>query len=247
MRTAESVRQQTYRDFEWIIIDGASTDGTADILKDMGADIIVSEPDTGVYNAMNKGIRRATGDYLLFMNGGDTFYSATSLAEAMALVSGDADVYYGDSYYDFPGRGERHNYPETMSLQYLYHRSICHQATFIRRELLTERGYDESLRIVSDWKRNVELFLEGRTFRHLPFVVSTYDTSGISSTQEEKALKEREQVLHALLPQYMLDVLEDWRTFQNKPCLQTRDYCEKSRLYRRIIRSVLHFITWLDR
>lgn len=246
--TAESVRSQTFSDFEWLVIDGASTDGTADYLREHAEwfSYWCSEPDKGIYNGMNKGIAQAKGEYLLFLNSADALCEADTLTRVFAEPI-DADVLYGDAWFLFTHKPhELFTYPDRLSLYYLHKNSINHQAAFIRRTLLAERGYDESYHIAADWKRFVELNHEGRKFVHLPFAVSLYDAQGISSVNVEDSLKERDRAFSEIYPQDINEILRELSSYDNKPCRQTRDYCEKSRLYRRLIRSTLHFCTWLE-
>lgn len=245
--TAENIGQQSFQNFEWIVIDGGSTDGTQEFINALSRkpDIFVSEPDDGIYHAMNKGIAKASGEYLLFMNGGDTFHSPTTLEEALKFLFTE-DVVYGDAMFLHKKGPKRWSYDDVMTLKRLYEYSINHQSTFIRTSLLKEKDYDVSYRYVADAKRFVELFLEGKSFRHIPMVISNYDTTGASSTNIELVNNERARFFEELLPPQTLDTLKDWATFQNKQCLQTRDFCEKSKLFKKMIRANLHLIRFLN-
>ena len=99
-KTIESVVNQTWKNFEYIIIDGGSTNGDVDIIKsfDNQIDYWVSEPDKGIYNAMNKGIKKATGDFIIFINSGDNFTNSSVLEEVQSKLTSDFDIYYGDYY-----------------------------------------------------------------------------------------------------------------------------------------------------
>lgn len=245
--TAKSLIEQSYDAFEWIVIDGGSTDGTQRFIKGLTRkpDVFVSEPDNGIYHAMNKGIAKASGEYLLFMNGGDTLYSPTTLEEALKFQFTE-DVVYGDAMFLHRKGPKRWSYDDVMTLKRLYEYSINHQSTFIRTSLLKEKDYDLSYKYVADAKRFVELFLEGRSFRHLPLVICNYDTTGVSSVNIDLIDKERTRFFEELLPPQVLDTLKDWETFQNKQCLQTRDFCKKSKLFKKMIRANLHFIRFLN-
>ena len=154
-KTIESVIHQTCQDFEYIVIDGGSTDGSTDVLKEYDAHINywVSEPDGGIYQGMNKGIKKAQGEYLNFMNSGDCFYDDKRL-ELVCNTHFDADIIVGsDYYYNSDTRQDfTSNLPPRLSMYSLYKGSFPHQSSFFRRELFNNCLYDENLRMVSDWK-----------------------------------------------------------------------------------------------
>lgn len=246
-KTTRSLVMQSLQDYEWIVIDGGSTDGSKEYLESLERqpDYWCSEPDGGVYPAMNKGIAKASGEYILFMNAGDTFHADSTLEHAMQYDFTE-DVVYGDACFLFKKKQGIRVYDETMTLKRLYDYSINHQSTFIKTSLLKEKGYDVNYKIVADAKRFVEMFIEGCSFRHLPMIISDYDTTGVSSTNEEAVCKERERFFKELLPDYTIDVLKDWLRYQNKPCRQTAVYCSESKFFKKLIRANLHFVTWMN-
>lgn len=198
-RTIESVTSQFFKDFEYIIIDGGSTDGSVDVIKENSKDINywVSEKDQGVYNAMNKGIAQAKGDYLVFMNSGDCFHAPDVLSSVAdyqediicgKVLKGDATIPSG------------HDKP-TISLVDLMRGSLPHQAMFIRRELMLKHPYDENYKILSDWKFCIEaIIFDNCSFRNIDTIVADYDTSGISTNSNGLLPKEREQILEEMFP-----------------------------------------------
>ena len=137
-RTIESVIGQTYHDFEFIVIDGGSTDGSADVLREFDKDITywVSEKDSGIYNGMNKGIAKATGDYLNFMNSGDCFYTPDVL-ERVASYNTDADFIVGKDYHysERKQRGHASIQPPRTTMMHFFMGTLDHQSSFIKREL----------------------------------------------------------------------------------------------------------------
>ena len=139
--TIESVIHQTYRDFEFIVIDGGSTDGSAEVLKEYDSQITywVSEKDKGIYNAMNKGIAKATGDYLNFMNSGDCFYDEGVLSR-VAHVESDADFIVGRDYHfnERLQRGHASIQPPRTTMMHFFVATLDHQSSFIRRELFND-------------------------------------------------------------------------------------------------------------
>ncbi len=198
-KTFDSVMSQSVRDFEWIVVDGGSTDGSKEFIElhQKQFSFWSSEPDSGIFNAMNKGISHANGDYLNFMNSGDSFCNAAVVANVLPHL-GKADILYGECELDDVEQPFTMRYPSNLTLGYFMKGDICHQASFIRRSLL-ESGYRENLRIVSDWCRFVELFVEGKTFSYLGFPVCRYDVCGVSNTQKELYLEERKMCLKEML------------------------------------------------
>ena len=220
--TVGSVLGQTARDeVEYIVVDGASTDGSADVLKEFDGQIDrwVSEADKGIYNAMNKGVRMATGDYLLFLNSGDILFDTGVVAGILPELH-DEDIITGKMLYRGKGRFSQAEAP--LTLLYFYQGSLPHDATFIRRQLLIDTPYDESLRIVSDWKFFVEaIVLKGCSYRIVDNVISDFDTHGISATNRDLCQKEREKALKELFPPR---VLEDYLRFVKGGGYQDTDY-----------------------
>lgn len=203
-KTIKSVLNQTIKDYEYIVIDGGSTDGSVDTLKQNDKNITywVSEPDKGIYNAMNKGIRKAEGEYCIFMNSGDAFYDLNVLENVIPFLDG-TDVVYGNTEYT-DGK-IRKSVDEPPYFSFFFVSSFSHQSTFIRTELLKKYLYDESLKIVADWKFFLQtLILNNGSFKAVDLQISLYDATGISSTNKILYEKEREQVLNSLFPQWML-------------------------------------------
>lgn len=202
--TIESVIAQTETPFEFIIIDGASTDGSAELLKEYAAHISysVSEPDKGIYNAMNKGIAQAHGDYCIFMNSGDCFCGPDVLKK-VAQTGMVAEIICGNAIM-LTEPSQKCKYPEDITLQYLYSKTLCHQSCFIARHLLKGR-YDESLRIVADRKFFLgKIVLEGCSYAYIDVDIVDYDVSGFSATYRFEADQEWQAVLHQMLPERIL-------------------------------------------
>ena len=182
-KTIDSVVNQTWHDFEWIIIDGGSTDGSKELIEKYQEHFTYwcSEPDNGIYNAMNKGIAKAQGDYLNFMNSGDGFYSPNTLEQVFSIGRSD-DILYGDmicKYQD--GSYHSWSYPHKLSLHYLIVGYLGHAASFIKSPLLKDNGYCEDYKIVSDWQKFLEWFKQGKSFFHTGIVIASFDTPGTSA------------------------------------------------------------------
>ena len=205
VRTLESTlgAQPGFGDWEQIVVDGASTDGSFSALDrwkdDPRLGWHVSEPDAGLYNAMNKGAAHARGDYLLFLNSGDELLPGA--LERVFAETRDADIVYGDLVVvDETGNAETWNYPaadEIFPAHFLFW-SLPHPASFISRQLLEAAGgYDESLRIVSDAKFFLQAVANGARLAKVPFPVSRFHLGGASTDPAmlETHLAEREAML----------------------------------------------------
>lgn len=199
--TAESITRQSWKDFEWIVIDGGSTDGTREYINGMKVkpDYWVSEKDNGIYDAMNKGLTKANGQYTLFLNGGDCFYNDHILEDIFATPS-DADVIYGDLAFVSNGIGEIYHYPDELNIYFLLQKSLGHPACFFKTKSIKEiGGYDTMLKICSDWKVFVQFYINGKTFEHKPICVAKFDINGISSNNDNLLINERDTVLKELM------------------------------------------------
>lgn len=198
-RTINSVLYQTNTDYEFIIIDGGSADGSIDIIKEYEDHISywISEKDKGVYHAMNKGVAQAHGDYLIFMNSGDSFHTSNILCSVMGYQE---DIICGKVLKGESTIPSGHNKP-TISLVDLMRGSLPHQAMFIKRELMIKHPYDEGYKILSDWKFCLEAIVyDNCSFRNIDTIVADYDTSGISTHSNGLLPKERELILKELFP-----------------------------------------------
>lgn len=198
-RTINSVLCQTCIDYEFIIIDGGSTDGSVEVIKENESQITywVSEKDNGVYHAMNKGVAQAHGDYCIFMNSGDCFHSPDALS---SVLNYHEDIICGQVS-TFPSG---HHKP-TISLVDLLRISLPHQAMFIKRELLIKHPYDEEYKILSDWKFCIEnLVIDNCSFRNIEVVIADYESGGISSNSNGLLAKERADILHEMFPARIL-------------------------------------------
>ena len=208
-KTIDSVISQTFKDFEWIVIDGGSTDGSKELIEKYADHISywVSEPDKGIYNAMNKGIRVARGEYVEFLNSGDIFFDNNTLYSVLSARK-EADILYTNTFILKGGNLERINYHNDYLTCYrLTKRTINHQSAFIRRKLFYDYGfYDESLKIVSDWKFFFEaIVIKKCSVCHIDLNAIIYDQNGISSTNPIRLRDERITVLKQYLPEYAID------------------------------------------
>ena len=192
-QTCESIIQQKYSNYEWIVVDGASTDSTLDILDRYHERIttLVTEADDGIYDAMNKGIELSRGKYLVFMNGGDRF-SSSEVLDWVAQAP-QADLIYGQLELNEPG-GELLSPPEKIRCDYLIKHMIHHQAAFFHRSLFGCFGlYDTSYRIAADYEFFSRILLKGEISHHyIAKPIAIFDYGGISRNQNYRQLRKRE-------------------------------------------------------
>ena len=204
--TIKSVLSQTFRDFEYIVIDGGSTDKSVDVIKkyESNIDYWVSEPDGGIYQGMNKGLQQAKGDYVNFMNSGDCFHTPDVLEQIFSLGT-DADIITGTHVGSpHPNIGK-----DGITMYALCTGAVDHQASFIKRDVALRHPYDEKYRIVSDWKFFIEaLILDNCSFFYTDTIVVDVDMTGISNTDYSLNNRERKSVLEELFPER---ILEDYR------------------------------------
>lgn len=198
-KTVSSVLSQTCKDFEYVILDGGSTDGCVEYIKSLDfRGVKKSEPDKGIYNAMNKAIKMANGDYCLFLNAGDTFYDEQVLENADKKI-GIADIYVGSTV-EIGERIQRFLAPYPMTVGHLLKTSIYHQSTFTRRTLLLQHPYNEQHKIVSDWEFFFERWLAGCSYEKLDFFVANYYLGGFSYEHRDLIDIERQEVIDRLIP-----------------------------------------------
>lgn len=200
-KTALSVARQTFADIEYIIIDGASDDGTQEYVKSLGdmVDTFISEPDGGIYDAMNKGIANAQGEWVIFMNAGDTFYSEDTVERVFANKDYSGyGVVYGDVA---KGPDTEHLIVKKASAPHNSHRMFfCHQSAFYRREELVNTPFDTCHRMSADIHQVKRLYKRGVKFCQLDMPVAIFDTSGVSNVRRSTGLRDNISVVNELDP-----------------------------------------------
>lgn len=196
-KTIDSILCQTDQNFEFIIIDGDSTDGSKDLFREVTIKrkIIVSEPDNGIFNAMNKGVKLAHGEYILFLNSGDSLADKSVIQNInnSELLDQSIDVVTGDTICEKNGKFD-HLWPapDFVTINTFYSGSLCHQSTFIHRQLLIKYPYIESNRFCSDRQHLLNIFINGATYKAYHSNISRFDCSGISSSKNNEQEKQRE-------------------------------------------------------
>lgn len=181
-KTILSVINQTYSNIEYIVIDGGSTDGTVDIIKKYSNKISywVSERDKGIYDAMNKGIVAATGDWINFMNAGDVFYHNNVIAEVVPFLDNNTDIIYGDLVLDTP-LGVYWKKPDM--LEDLMHKMVFgHQASFIKTNYHKNNNYDISFKSSGDYAFFYNSYINKAKFKYMPIKIALFDAkTGMSN------------------------------------------------------------------
>lgn len=196
--TVKSVQNQTCQDFEYIIIDGASKDGSIEFIKQKTyiIDLWKSEKDTGVYNAMNKGIEMSNGQYLLFLNSGDVFSNDNVIKKNLKNLDNKIDIIYGNvNLVDNGVLVEKRQFPDELTFSYFLEKTITHQVAFIKKRVFEDVFYySENFKMISDW----ELFIcaickFNKSYKHINLEFVNYDVSGMSSLSENQMIIKNEK------------------------------------------------------
>lgn len=241
--TCESIVNQTFQDFEWIVIDGGSTDNTIENLNKYKnrINVFISEKDNGRYDGMNKGIKLAKGEWLNFMNGGDSFAETTAL-EKVFRKEHDADILYGNINLKnankkmFPMK-----YPEEIDKIYFLNNNINHQASFIRKDLFDKYGfYEETFKINADWEKWLCFLSNGAKFKLLTELIANYKTDGISFDCSPETviedLKEKKEILKKYYTESELDTLKPYEKNRYKlfyfiPFIKVAKFVNRTEIY----------------
>ena len=221
-KTLKSVASQTSKEFEHVIVDGASTDASVEIIKRYAESLgdrvkWISEPDKGIYNAMNKGIGMAQGAYVQFLNSGDCLASDNVVERMLEALekNGRPGILYGNMIKLKPdGSRERDKGPEGRQIIFIdfYTGTLNHSSAYIRKGLFDKYGlYDENLKIVSDWKWYLQTIILGEEIpAYADIDVTLFDMTGISMTNLPLRQAERDQVLRELIPSSIISEYRDY-------------------------------------
>lgn len=200
--TIASVLQQEYNNIEYIIIDGGSTDNTIEKIKkhENSIDLWISEPDKGIYDAMNKGIALASGEWINFMNAGDQFYDFSTLKKIVSeIIKKKSDIIYGD-FIAVNEDSKDEVYIKSKSLSEIWKGMIfCHQSVFIKRNLLLQIPFDIKFKIVADYKQILSLYCDGYDFKNLEMPISKISIDGVSYSNN-KTIIETIKVIYTIRP-----------------------------------------------
>lgn len=233
-KTIQSVINQTFKGFEYIVIDGASTDGSVDVIKKYADKLThwVSEPDTGIYNAMNKGTRMAQGEYCLYLNSGD-FLAADDVLEKAFSYNFTEDIVCCNCL-DFDDKHEWLKVPpKDVSLFTFIGGSLPHPTTFIKRELLNRLGgYNESYRIMSDWCFFLDSMIKYQcSYKTLDVLLTKFNCYGISSTS---SIIETGKAIRYLEDNYPR-IMEDYLPFEDEAVYNVLMWARKYRIFKKCI------------
>lgn len=230
-KTIDSVAAQTFQGYEHIIVDGGSTDGSADVIKDAlknkdyaaHVSYWCSEKDGGIYPAMNKGVERAGGEYCLMLNSGD-YLAGKSILEKAAKSFWTEDIVYCDAYFVRGKKCRRIRYPKKITGAFFFLRGFCHQTTFIKTSLQKKNPYSTEYKIVNDSDFFMKVLLtQNCTARHLPIVLSYYDAeTGFSSASAGKHDIEYAALLDKYYPKRVQENLRAYILIRYWPLLLYR-------------------------
>jgi len=187
--TIKSVLNQTYKNIEYIIIDGGSTDGTKEVIKKYANQLSywISEPDKGIYDAMNKGISKANGEWINFMNAGDSFVDNNVLEKVSKFLNNGFGITFGDTIVEKNGKKIIHYATPFYKKEKLHHKmGFNHQSTFVRTDLAKKNPFDLKYKLAADYNMIISLYRAGAKFNQLNFAIALYDLNGISNKKTFK-------------------------------------------------------------
>lgn len=239
-RTAKSVLSQQSNNYEWIVIDGGSNDGSKDVILEHQNEIDywVSEKDSGIYNAMNKGVQAAKGDYCLFINSGDELFCSSSIddiiKEGLSASIVACDIVQNNCIHGYKTS------PSRIYANKLIIGSLPHQSTLIKRELLLKNPYREDLRIVSDWAFFFEaLIIFGESYQYIHKPLGVFYLDGVSNTNSKGVCKERVEVLSKHLLPFQLNEISNVDGIMSLFLLSDTS--------KNIISTIVRFLAFCDR
>lgn len=206
--TIKSVLNQTNNNYQYIIIDGDSIDNSVEVLKQNENNITywISEPDKGIYDAMNKGIIKAEGEYILFLNSGDIFDNDEVLMKVSPYLT-NYDIVYGD--YRFPD-GTKKIFPDFLTPYNFFISSLGHQATFFKKIIFDTYGlYKEDLKIVGDWEFYIRTIIFGKvSYKHINQIIALFDTNNQYLLNPEKNRIEKDKILEEYYGPFINDMIQ---------------------------------------
>lgn len=212
--TVKSVFAQTFDNLEFIIIDGGSTDGSLDLIKEYSEKISywISEPDKGIYDGINKGILKAKGNYTMFLNSGDYLLTKDILQYSEEIIRKESlDIYYGNVIMK-PINNEKYiqKYPPELNLNFWEHRTINHQASFIKTCLFAELGlYDTHYSMTADYAFYLKAYISGKQYCYIDRELVYYPLDGFSSKNLDKYLLQMKDAWQNIVPEYIKDLYKE--------------------------------------
>ena len=217
-KTIESVVTQTFQDFEFVVIDGNSKDGSVDIIKKFPRiNTWVSEPDKGIYDAQSKGVLKATGQYSLFLNSGDVLVDAGVLAKIVTHLKSGKSFYYGNLILERNNVQEKHVAPKVIDLDFMLNSTFWHPCVFIKTDLFHQYGsYNSNFKICGDYEFFIRCLVKPNiTCEYLNEFITLFDGNGISNNKEQESLqlKERELAWKLNVSDIVYDALKQQNSF----------------------------------
>lgn len=215
--TIKSVISQDYKDLEYIIIDGASTDGTLDVIREYQKQfpiILVSEKDEGIYDAMNKGINLATGDYLNFMNSGDCFFEKNTITKVAPSLDSN-DIVYGNTEIVYTNFKTTKNEPTPKKL---WMGRIPHQSAFIKSDIMKKHLYNKANKLVADLEFFMKVYFTGGKIKKINQIVSSFAKNGITEKMDKQVIKDAYKTVKKFKRGILVDLY--YRTIKIKPILK---------------------------
>lgn len=248
--TMDSVLGQTFKDYEYIVIDGGSSDGSKEVIAEKADRLAYwcSEKDGGIYNGMNKGVRHASGEYVLFLNSGDRLYDETVLEKISGRL-GEADIVYGDLilYYPDENKSVLQPYPDKVTVMYLRDGSLPHPASFIRTAMLKETPYDEDYRIIADWVFFCKkIVYENCSTQHVSMPVSVFAMDGISNNKE-KHDRERQKADRELFPPLIAELSDTIWLYEKKGMGEIYTQLAATKKLHKRLKPLMKFALWMDK
>lgn len=193
--TIESIKKQTYPNIEYIIKDGGSIDGTLEIIKNYQIDLFESCKDSGIFNAMNRAIELATGDWIIFINSGDCLFDENVIENIFDNeYNGNVGVIYGNT---LTSEGQLKDVPFFLNKKRFKQMGICHQSLFVRTDLAKKFMFDESYKVAADYNMIMNIYKCGYEFVSKDIFVSTYDLYGFSEVNRILQMKEEARICDA--------------------------------------------------
>lgn len=238
-KTINSVLEQTYNNIEYVIVDGGSNDGTLDVIMkyEHSIDIIISEPDNGIYDAMNKAIKIASGKWILFLNAGDLFYENNSVESIMSLYDGNSDILFGNAMYIYDYCAFIPNFPQISKMS--KYMPMCHQSTFVKLSYHKEHPFDTSFRSSGDYNFLYQAYLIDKVkFQGVNIIISIYDaTEGMSKMNYSLSMRENLRIWNKQTNWIFRIILEiEIILFYMKSQIKKKVFSDKTKKYLEIRR-----------
>ena len=195
-KTVKSVISQSFSDFEFIIIDGQSTDGSIDVIDQYKSKISywVSEKDSGIYNAMNKAIDLVSGDWICFMNSGDMIYDSNVLKNVLPNFDDELDVVYGD--WEVRYENKKRVLKGDEDIENIWKGMLfSHQSCFVKKDILKQYKFNETNRITADYELFYTLYKANKKFRYIPMIVASVSAGGLSDIKRVEVILSRWKII----------------------------------------------------